>query len=219
MHVWPNKLAEFLGADFTQSLKSSDLHSLSQLLHGRITFSFRVAVASVLFVPHSKQRRFQNENAAIHHQLLEKAQEKGEHQVADVKAVVVRISGNDNLAVSQPGNIVFNAQSRHQVEQLLVAINLRPPLAKHIQGLSPQTKNCLSHGIAAAHHGARSRVSLGNKNHGVVTLGISQVVLAILELGNVQGDFLGRLLGFFFHRIQFRAKPLVGSNLLLQSLC
>ena len=63
-YVFSNKLTEFVGADFTQSLESSYFAALSQFFDGRNPFLGVVTIPGFFLVAHSKQGGLQNKKVS-----------------------------------------------------------------------------------------------------------------------------------------------------------
>ena len=157
-------------------------------------------------------------HAALDDELLEEGEEEGEEEVADVEAVVVGVGGDDDAAVAQALDVGLDAEGHHQVVQLLVLVDRRAAAPEHVLGLAPEAEDGLRVHVAGADHGAGRREALGEEDRGELALGVAEVVLAVLELGDAQLDLAGGLLGLLLDHVELGAELLVRGDLLLQAL-
>ena len=85
--------------------------------------------------------RLRQIDVALLHKRLHKAEEEGQKQRADMRAVDVGIRHDDDLSIAQLGNIEFLADAaakrRDNRHQLLVAVHLVEPRLFHVQHLAP----------------------------------------------------------------------------------
>ena len=141
---------------------------------------------SALALLDAVERRLRDEDAAAINQLVHVAEEEGQQQRADVRAVHVGIGHDDDLAVAELGRveIVFadaGAQRRDHGADFLVAQHLVVARLLHVQDLALQRQDGLETAVAALFGGAAGRFALHQEQ--LATLGI--LLLAI-------GQFAGQ---------------------------
>ncbi len=116
-------MLEFAWGDFAQALEAGDLAVFAQPGRRGVALGLAVAINGLLLVAHAKQRRFQNVEMAVMHQLIEEAEEIGDQQIADVQAVHVGVGGQDDFLVAQAFDVVLDVQAAHEVVHLVVLID------------------------------------------------------------------------------------------------
>ena len=79
-HVGTDEAAELVGGDFAQAFESCDLGLLAAFLLGGDAFLVGVTIVGLLLVAHAEQRRLQDVDMAIAHQVGVELKEEGEHQ-------------------------------------------------------------------------------------------------------------------------------------------
>jgi hypothetical protein len=108
----PDEVLELVGADLAQALEAGDLRALAQLGDGALALLVAVAVEGLLLVAHAEQRRLQDVEVVVLHQVGEELEEEGHQQQADVHAVHVGIGGDDDAVVAQAVHAVLDVPAR-----------------------------------------------------------------------------------------------------------
>ena len=121
-----------------------------------------------------------------------------------MKAVVIRIGRYDHFVEPQVLNPVFDAQGHHQVVQLFIFVDGRFSAPEHIQRNTFETENRLGQRIPCRNHGSGGGWTLCNEDGGIISIFLmAKVVLAVFEVGYLDGDPAGGFLGFFLDRVEF----------------
>src|SRR6056297_49031 len=134
-----------------------------------------------------------------------------------MKTVVVCIGGDNYFSETQTFDLVFDAQGHHQIKQFFILINSGFIFSEYVLGLASQRENGLGIHIAGRYHRTGGGLALGNKYHGLITMLIAKMVLAILQIGNLEGYLFGRIPGLFLHGVQLFTQFFVTLDFLLQA--
>ena len=179
-------------------------------LDRRVALRLAVAIDRLRLVAHPEQRRLQHMQVAVVDQPLEEPEEIGDHQVADVHAVHVRVGGQDDLLVAQPLDVVLDVQALHQVVHLVVLVHHVALEIPDVERLALEHEHGLVVHVAAARDGAGGRLALADEDHRALALALLlvEVILAILELRDAQGDGLGAFARQLLDLLQFLAQLL-----------
>ena len=113
--------------------------------------------------------------------------DEGEHQHADVHAVVIGICCYDNIIVAQVVQILLYAQGVDEQVQFLVLSHAAPAFLEAVDGFAPQREHRLVVGVAHLGDGTGCGVALRDEDggflplvfHALGKLGVREVVSAI----------------------------------------
>ena len=186
-----------------------------------VAFSLRVAVSGLFLVADPKDRRFEDEHMAGKDQFFEKAQEVSQQQIADVHAVDIGVGSDHDPVVTQPLEIIFDAECAHDVVELLVLVDRLSAETVGVEGFSLERINSLGLDIAGLDHGAAGRVALGEEDCRFLAsfaLCVRQVDLAVDQLGDADRHLFGPFLCLLLDCRQLFADPLVVLDLFEQLL-
>src|SRR6266540_224034 len=139
---------------------------------------------------------------------IEEAIEVGDEQIADVKAVHVGIGGQDDFAIAEVFNAVLDVEGAHEVVHLVVLVHDVTLEVPDVEGLALEDEDGLRLDVTAAHDAAGGALAFGEEDHRFATFValLVEMNLAILELGNAQGDGLGPFAGQLLDLLEFLAK-------------
>src|ERR1019366_7903402 len=101
-HLLADELLELRWVNLAQALEARNLAALAQLRSCRVTLGLGITVNRLLLVARAKQRRLQDEQVTVVHELVEEAEEIGDEEIADVQAVHIGVRGQNYLVVTQP---------------------------------------------------------------------------------------------------------------------
>jgi len=129
------------------------LGSRSHFLEQRILLAIGVGISGGIFVGDAVERRLGDEEMPLFDQFLHVAEEKGEQQRADVRAIHIGIRHEDHLAVAEVGDVEIvadaGAQRGDDRFDLLVAQHFVQPGAFGVEDLAAQWKDRLKMPVAS----------------------------------------------------------------------
>ena len=217
-HVGTNEATELVGGDFAQTFESGDLGLLTAFLLGGDAFLVGVTVVGLLLVAHAEQRRLQDVDMAVAHQVGIELEEESKHQQADMHAIDIGIGGDDDVVVAQVLNVFVNIECGLQQVELLVLITYFLGHAQAVERLTAQTEHSLGLHVAALGDASRGGVALGDEDGAFEAFLVSRIEVdaAVAELAVVKTDLLGALAGGLLDAGNLLAFLFVGLNLRLQ---
>ena len=134
-------------------------------------------------------------------------------------AVVVGVGRDDHLVEPQVRYPFLDAEGHHEIVELLVLVDGRPRAGEDVQRHALQPEDRLGQRVPRRDHRTGGRRSLGDEDRGILPeLRVIEVVLAVLEIRDLDGDAPGRLAGFLLDGVQFLPQTLVLRDLLLDLL-
>ena len=144
------------------------------------------------------------------HELIEEAEEISDQQVADVQAVHVGVGGQDDFFVAQTFEVVLDVEAAHQVVHFIVLINDVALEIPDVERFAFEHENGLRVHVAAADDRAGGGLTFGDENHRAFAFALClvEMIFAILELRNANGDGLGAFARELFDLLQFLAELL-----------
>ena len=155
---------------------------------------------------------------AVAHEVRIELEEEGEHQQADVHAVDIGISGDDDVVVAQILDIFVDVQGGLQQIELFVLVTHFLGHPQAVERLTAQAEYGLCLHVAALGDASRCGVALGDEDgafEAFLVVGV-EVDAAVAEFAVVQADLLGALAGGFLDAGNLLAFLLVGLDLCLQ---
>ena len=168
----------------------------------------RVAIDGLLLVAHAEERGFQHEEVAVMDQMVEEAEEISDQQVADVQAVHVGVGGEDDLLVAEALEVVLDVEAAHEVVHFVVLIDDVALEVPDVERLAFEDEDGLGVDVAATDDRAGGGLAFGEEDHRAFAFafGLVEMELAVLELGDADGDGLGALAGQLLDLLQFLAQ-------------
>ena len=209
-HFLADELLEFFRADFTQAFEPRYLRLAAQFLDRRIALGFAVAIDRLGLVAHAEQWRLEDVNVAVVDQLLEELEEVGDHQVADVQAVHVRVGGEDDLVVAQALGVVLDVERLHEVVHLVVLVHHVALEIPDVERLALEHEHGLIVHVAATRDRAGGGLAFADEDHRAPALFLLliEMILAVLQLRDAQRDGLRAFARELLHVLQFLPQPL-----------
>ena len=213
---------ELVGADLAQTLEAGDLHARLEGGDGLLLLLGGVAVAVLLLVAHAEERRLQDVHVSAADQVGVVLHEEGQHQHADVHAVVIGIGGDDDVVVAEVLEVVLDAEGGDKQVQLFVLRKLLAALLVAVERLAAQREDGLVVGVARLGDRSACGVALRDEDGGVldVLLGllrdlVVEVEAAVAELGVIDVGALVALAGLLLDAADLLALLLGGLDLVL----
>ena len=146
---------------------------------------------------------------------LEKGQEEGDQQIADVKAVDIGVGSDDDFAIAEVIQAGLDADRLHDIVEFFIFVNGFLLFAIAVEGFSAQREHGLEFGIAGTDHVGRRGIALGQKQGRqrafVLVFGlaparrVAEMELAVAQLRNPVIRFLGLFPGFLLDRLDLLA--------------
>ena len=217
-HVGTDKATELVRGDFAQTFESGDLGLLAAFLLGGDAFLVGVTIIGLFLVAHAEQRRLQDIDMAIAHQVGVELKEESEHQQADVHAVDIGIGGDDDVVVAQVLDVLVDVQGGLQQVELFVLVTHFLGHAQAVERLAAQAEHGLGLHVAALGDASRCGVALSDEDgafEAFLVVGV-EVDAAVAEFAVVETDLLGALAGSLLDAGNLLAFLLVGLDLGLQ---
>ena len=162
----------------------------------------------LFFVADPEEGGFEDIQMPFAHQRFKETKEEGDHEIADVEAVDIGIGGEDDLAVAKVVEVFFDLKGLHEVIDFDVFVEGVAVEVANIEGFAFEGEDRLVVGIAAADERAGGGLAFGDEDLGVEMFLFDpvEVVFAVFELGDADGNGFGALAGEFFHGVEFFAK-------------
>ena len=192
---------------------------MGYLLQDLVSLLLVVAVVGRLSIPDPEERGLEDIDVTGEDEVFEVVQEEGEEQVPDVVAILVGIGGDDHPVEAQVLDAVLDAEGHHGVEELFVLVDGGFGLAVDVLRFALEAEDGLGHHVARGDNGTCGRGALGDEDGGLIAvLLVAQMVLAVLEVRDLDGDLPGRLLGFLLDGVELFPETLVLGDLLVDLL-
>ena len=131
-----------------------------------------------------------------------------------METVHIRVRGEHHAVVAQVFDVLLDPERHHHVVQLFVLVDGGAGAAVHVQRLALEGENRLGQHVARPDDRAAGRLPLGNEDRRIGALvAVLQMVLAVLEVRDLDLDPLRRLLGLLLDGIEFGAQLLILGDL------
>ena len=137
-HTLADEVGEFVGRDLSQAFEPGDLDSGLEPLDGLLLLYLVVAIDIVFLVAYPEEGSLEDVDVAAADEVGVVLHKEGEHEHADVHAVVIGIGGDHYAVVAEILEIVFDSEGRDQEVELFVLGHFPAALLVTVDGLSPQ---------------------------------------------------------------------------------
>ena len=191
-------LPELLGVHLAQALVALHVDAaFAELLHEPVLLVVRVAVLLDVALLHAVERRLGHVDVAALDDLAEVAEEEGEHQGQDVRAVHVGVRHDDDAVVTELLDVEdarahAGAEGRDDRTHLVVAQSLVEPGLLHVEDLALQRQDGLEAPVAALFRRAAGGVALHQVDLAVRGIGVGTVGQLAGQGGRVQRRLAAR---------------------------
>ena len=199
---------EFAGGDFAEAFETGDFGGGAEFFDGGFAFVVGVAVEGFFFVADAEEGGFEDEEVAVFHNFFVEAEEERNHQIADVEAVNVGVGGEDDFVVAEGFGTFFDVEGANEIVDFDVFVDGVAFEVADVEGFSAEGEDALRGDVAATGDGTGGGKTFGDEEHGVeagVFLRV-EVLLAIFELRDADGDGFGAFAGEFFNGVELGAK-------------
>ena len=127
-----------------------------------------------------------------------------------MEAVNIRVGRHDDLVVAQVVDVFFDAEGHHHIIELFVFVDGGAGFAKKVLRHALEGEDGLGLRVARGDDRAGGRLPLGEEDRRfLAALLVAFVILAVLELGDLDLDAASGLLSLLLNGIEFLAQLFV----------